>query len=306
MPVDTTITLTRFLDHLYLERNLSRATIESYRSDIRLFVSFLDSRTPPRSVETVRRTDIVEYLAFCVRSGLHYRTIARYLSAIRTYYRFLVGESVVERNPALRISHPRIIVNPPEYLTLEEVEQLLDLPDGAKPLGARDRALLEVMYSCGLRVSEVVGLELQNIHHEEKILLIRGKGRKERIVPYGERADRALGEYLFSARETLLKGKISSRVFVNFRGETLSRKGIWQIIKKYARQSGIKTNIKPHILRHSFATHLIQNGADLRFVQELLGHSDIATTQIYTHLDRGTLIDMHRKYHPLENPALRR
>jgi len=294
------IYLARFLDHLYLEKNLSSNTIDSYRRDIHLFFAYVESKCRERTVCNIERGDIINYLAFCRKSGLHHRTTSRYLSSLRAFYRFLLEEQVVSYDPTVHISSPKTIVNPPEYLTLEEVDLLLGMPDESTVLGLRDKAILELMYSCGLRVSEVTELPLNSVRFDERLILVYGKGRKERIVPFGEHARDLLERYVERGRPQLLKKRLSDALFLNFRGDVLSRKGLWKIIKGYAVRSGIRKNIKPHILRHSFATHLIQNGADLRVVQELLGHADITTTQIYTHLDRGTLIDMHRKYHPLQ------
>ena len=296
-PSQTAVQLRRFLDYLYLERNLSSNTIASYRTDLRLFFAYLEAaHKVPRGAD---RSTLLEYLAFCRGSGLTHRTIARYLSSIRAFYRRLVEEGLIQNDPTLSVDAPKMSRNPPEYLTLEEVERLLTAPDEGTVLGIRDRTIIELMYSCGLRVSEVSELKVSSVRIEEKCLLVFGKGRKERVVPFGARADDLLDRYLGWARSVLLRGRLLDSLFLNFRGESLGRKGIWKIIKGYARASGIEKNIKPHLLRHSFGAHLIQNGADLRTVQELLGHSDIATTQIYTHLDRGTLIDVHRKCHPL-------
>jgi integrase/recombinase XerD len=291
--------IARFLDYLYLEKNLSKNTIDAYRQDLSLFLDYIDARMQ-RSVFEMQRRDVIEYLAFCRKSGLHHRTVSRYLSSIRAFYRFLINENVVGGDPTVHISSPKTVVNPPEYLTLEEVDLLLDMPDAGTVLGLRDKTILEVMYSCGLRVSEVTLLTLNSVRFREGLIFVFGKGRKERIVPFGERAHGLLRRYIEWSRNELLRNRLSDALFLNFRGEPLSRKGLWKMIKGYAVKSGITKNIKPHILRHSFATHLIQNGADLRIVQELLGHSDISTTQIYTHLDRGTLIDLHRRYHPLQ------
>jgi integrase/recombinase XerD len=295
--------LTQFLDYLYLERNLSRNTISSYRQDLRLFFAYVESRIKGRTILDLQRGDVIDYLAFCRRSGLHHRTTSRYLSTLRTFYRFLGDEKEKACDPTLHITTPKSVLNPPEYLTLEEVDLLLSMPDEATVLGLRNRTILELMYSSGLRVSEVTGLKLNSIRLDERCIPVYGKGSKERIVPFGEKAARLLESYVGWGRGELAKDKMTDRLFLNFRGEGLSRKGLWKIMKGYARQSGIKKNIKPHILRHSFATHLIQNGADLRIVQELLGHADISTTQIYTHLDRGTLIDAHRRYHPLDRKS---
>jgi len=294
------IHLSRFLDYLYLEKNLAKNTMKSYKIDLKLFFAWVESGRRSLTVYDAHRADILEYLTFCRHSGLHYKTVSRYLSTFRAFYKFLLEEKAVAIDPTVHITTPKTVLNPPEYLTLEEVEILLSMPEESTVLGCRDKTMLELMYSCGLRVSEVVALKLSSIHFQEKYILVYGKGRKERIVPFGTRAQELLKDYMERARSGLLKGKMTDVLFLNFRGDQLSRKGLWKIIKGYANMSGIRKNIKPHILRHSFATHLIQNGADLRIVQELLGHADISTTQIYTHLDRGTLIDLHRKYHPLE------
>jgi integrase/recombinase XerD len=297
---DSELMLARFLDHLYLEKNLAANTIRSYKQDLHLFIAYVESSREKRGLGDMERRDIIDYLAFCRRSGLHSRTTSRYLSSLRSFYRFLLDEGAVQRDPTVHITSPRTIVNPPEYLTLEEVDLLLALPDESTVLGLRDKAMLELMYSCGLRVSELCELTVNSARFDERLLLVYGKGSKERIIPFGDRAGSLLERYVEWSRPQLLKSRLSDLLFLSVRGEGLSRKGLWKMIKGYAVRSGIKKNVKPHILRHSFATHLIQNGADLRIVQELLGHSDISTTQIYTHLDRGTLIDLHRKYHPLE------
>ncbi|UCB47517.1 MAG: site-specific tyrosine recombinase XerD [Spirochaetota bacterium] len=288
----------RFVDHLYLEKGLSLNTVSSYKSDLSLFLSYLESEGIDFS--GVNEKVILEYLSFCHRSGLQHRTISRYLSSLRALFRFLMDENLIDKDPTGNVARPRSVSNPPEYLTLEEVEKLLELPDEKTVLGLRDKTILELMYSCGLRISEVTSLVVTNIDFPEQCILVFGKGDKERIIPFGKKAEKLLREYIDTSRLKLLKKRLSSSLFLNFRGEPLSRKGLWKIINGYVKRSGIKKPIKPHTLRHSFATHLIQNGADLRVVQELLGHADISTTQIYTHLDRGTLIDMHKKYHPLE------
>ena len=294
--------LARFLDYLYLEKNLSGNTIHAYRQDLLRFFDYADAQLGS-SVLEMKRRDLIEYLAFCRKSGLHHRTTSRYLSSLRAFYRFLIDENEAVNDPTVYISSPKSIVNPPEYLTLEEIDRLLSMPDEGTILGFRDKTLLEILYSCGLRVSEITDLFIHNVRFDERLILVFGKGRKERLVPFGERASELLKRYVQWSRVELLKGRLSDALFLNFRGEPLGRKGLWKMIKGYARGSGIAKNIKPHILRHSFATHLIQNGADLRIVQELLGHADISTTQIYTHLDRGTLIDLHNKYHPLQKSS---
>ncbi len=295
---EANIQMARFLDYLYLEKNLSLNTIYSYRTDLKLYLSFLES-IKGVSFTNADQNLIFKYLSFCQKSGSSPRTISRYISSIRAFYKFLIDENLIQRDPTLNIQPPKVTINPPEYLTLEEVDFLLNIPKETTVLGQRDRTIIELMYSCGLRVSEVAELKTGNINYVDEYILIFGKGRKERLVPFGNKARELLRRYRDWARIILLRGKVQDIFFLNFRGEPLSRKGIWKMIKGYARLSGIEKNIKPHILRHSFGTHMIQNGADLRVVQELLGHADISTTQIYTHLDRGTLIDVHNKFHPL-------
>jgi integrase/recombinase XerD len=298
MTTDLETCTARFLDHLYLEKNLSQNTRAAYRTDLKLYTAFLHS-AQVYDPSQVSSQHILSYLSFCQRTGASPRTISRYLSAIRSFFRFLIDEGIISTSPARNIDSPKIIHNPPEYLTVEEVDRLLEFPEEESLLGLRDRTIIELMYSCGLRVSEVCALKTGDINFHERWVRVHGKGGKERIVPFGRRANALLERYSEQVRPQLLKKVRSDILFLNFRGEPLGRKGIWKKIKEYARMSGIKKNIKPHILRHSFGTHLIQNGADLRSVQELLGHADISTTQIYTHLDKGTLIDMHARHHPL-------
>jgi integrase/recombinase XerD len=296
--VEDILLITRFIDFLYLERNLSLNTVSAYRSDLKLFSAFVQSENRG-GLREVDQQSILHYLTFCRKTRLQTKTLSRYLSSIRAFYRFLLDEGVIQEDPSLNLVSPSIIRNPPEYLTLEEVDLLLGVPEMSTPIGLRDRTIIELMYSCGLRVTELITLQTQNVHFDEGYILVYGKGRKERILPFGKRAHELLKRYVQRGRGQLLRGRIRDEFFLSRLGEPMSRKGVWKMIKAYARQSGIEKNIKPHILRHSFATHLIQNGADLRVVQELLGHADISTTQIYTHLDRGTLIDIHRKHHPL-------
>ena len=291
--------LLRYYDYLYLEKGLSRNTVDAYKNDLSLFFAYCQSTSI--DIFNPGYSGIVSYLSFCRDTGVSGRTLARYLSSIRSFYNFLISEGEIDNDPLIKVESPKLARNLPEYLTLEEIEILFKTPDESTIFGLRDKTILELMYSCGLRISEVVGLNVNSIDFENEIILVYGKGSKERIVPYGGRAKRLLESYIQNSRPYLLKRGVTPALFLNYRGERLSRKGIWKMIKSYARKSGIQKNIKPHTLRHSFATHLIQNGADLRFVQELLGHTDISTTQIYTHLDRGTLIDVHRRYHPINS-----
>ena len=287
----------RYYDYLYLEKGLSKNSVDAYKNDLILFLSYLESQNI--NPLDLRYNSVMEYLSFCRKTGISGRTSARYLSAIRSFYNFLIREGILSYDPLAKVESPKITRHLPEYLTLEEIELLLNSISDKEVKGIRDKTIIELMYSSGLRISEVVNLDIDRVDIKEEFLLISGKGNKERVVPFGKRAKVLLEKYINEARPILMKKALTSALFLNYRGERLSRKGIWKMIKAYARQTGIRKNIKPHTLRHSFATHLIQNGADLRMVQELLGHSDISTTQIYTHLDKGTLIDIHKKYHPI-------
>ena len=237
--------LLRFTDYLYLEKGLSLNTVNSYKSDLSFFLSYLESRgVDPASAGSEH---VVDYLSFCSRTGLSSRTVSRYMSSIRSLFRFLMDEGVTTRDPTAGLAQPKIPKNPPEYLTLEEVEILLDMPDDSTALGVRDSAIMELLYSCGLRISEVVDLQVGAVSFDEGVVLVYGKGGKERIVPFGKRAEKLLSRYIDTARSSLLGRKSSSSLFLNFRGDPLSRKGIWKIIKGYAKKSGITKHIKPHI-----------------------------------------------------------
>ena len=288
--------LDRFLDHLLAERGLSLNTAAAYRRDLADFRDFLHrlgvTRWPEVGVSEVRA-----YL-HAVDARLAPRSKVRRLSAIRSLFKYLLRIRAVAENPAAPLRFQKLPKDLPQVLSTSEVETLLAQPRLDQPLGERDKALLEVFYATGLRVSELAGLELTHLHLRAGYLLARGKGEKERLVPLGDYALEALDRYLASGRPRLLKNQRSARVFVNHRGGSLSRQGIWKLIKQYAVRAGIQKNLTPHMLRHSFATHLLENGADLRTLQSLLGHADVSTTQIYTHVARSRLREIHRKYHP--------
>jgi integrase/recombinase XerD len=282
-----------YLHHLRVEKGLLQNTIEAYSRDLRAFLEFWSHR-PLREFQ---RKEVAKYLSFLGERGLSARSVHRALVALRGFFRFLLLEGHVEEDPLEDVSLPSFPKRLPNPLTLEQTKELLEKPDPSTPIGLRDSALLELMYGTGIRVSEASELRLEALQLEMGFLLVRGKGDKERIVPIGEMAREKLRRYLSEGRPQLLKDRASAFVFLNPRGRKLSRQGIWKIIKKYALLCGIK-DISPHTLRHTFATHLLQGGADLRVVQILLGHADISTTQIYTSVTIEYLKEIHRRFHP--------
>ena len=285
----------QFINHLRVERGLSENTIQSYSRDLMKFFQFLEKRK--LSPLLVTQDDIVEYVG-TLSSVLSARSIARNISALKMFFRFLVSDGKIESSPARLLDTPKLERRLPEILSHKEVELLLSTPDISKPLGQRDRAMLEVLYATGLRVSELIGLNISNINLNAGFVRTVGKGSKERMVPMGSKAMEALKDYLSDGRARLLKKQSSSFLFLNSRGRHMTRQGFWKIIKRYGLAAGIKKVITPHIMRHSFASHLLEYGADLRSVQVMLGHADISTTQIYTHITRERLKKVHEKYHP--------
>jgi integrase/recombinase XerD len=289
--------LPAFLDHLRFERGLADQTLTAYDRDVARLVQAvaLRGRTRPGDVTT---GDLRDFVLQLKDLGLAPRSVARNLSAIRTYFAFLVGENLVVHDPSERIQPPRSWRTLPEVLSVAEIEQLLDSIDLGHPLAWRDRAMLEFAYASGVRVSELVGLELRQLHLEDAFASVVGKGSKERLVPIGRRALAALSLYMRETRARLERGRGQGRVFLNARGGPLTRMGVWKILRQHVEAAGIEKPVSPHTLRHSFATHLLEGGADLVAVQEMLGHADIATTQIYTHVDRNYLVQVHRSCHP--------
>jgi len=286
-----------FLDHLRFERTLAEPTLEAYGSDIRRLAAFV--RASGRDgIREVTTADLREFLFRLKDLGLAPTSISRNVSAIRTYFRFLIAENLVVADPSERIEPPKGWRTLPQVLSVAEIEALLSAPDLSEPLAWRDRALLEFAYASGVRVSELTGLETRHLLLEEGMALVHGKGGKERWVPVGRRAVGALGLYLRETRPRLEMGRGGGRVFLNARGSPLSRMGVWKILRRHVEAAGIEKPVSPHTLRHSFATHLLEGGADLAAVQEMLGHADIATTQIYTHVDRRYLAEVHRSHHP--------
>ncbi len=284
-----------FLLYLEHERGFSKNTVNSYKRDLEKFFRFIK-----KTFFEVSEEDTSLFIKEELKNGISPRSIARRISALKSFYKFLIYSGKLKNNPLTFISQPKLWKTLPEYLTSDEVEKLLNAPDIKKTLGIRDKAMFELMYATGLRVSELINLKISNFIEPPGILLIKGKGGKERIVPISETAKKWLKIYLHEVREKMLKKakKNSEFIFLNKNVQKLSRQGVWKILKSYGKKIGIGKKIKPHILRHSFATHLLENGADLRLVQTLLGHSQISTTEIYTFVSRERLKKIYNKLHP--------
>lgn len=285
-----------FVDALWAEHGLSRNTLDAYRSDLVRVANWLDGQG--LSLVDAEREHLLAYLADAVQHGRKPRTTARQLSALRRFFRYRVREGQCTRDPTAQLESPRLGRPLPKTLSEEEVERLLETPDAEKASGLRDRAMLELLYATGLRVSELVSLRLGQLRLDQGVVKVTGKGNKERLVPLGEEAVDRLQEYLESARGELLRGASTDALFPGNRGTAMTRQAFWHNIKRYARAAGIRSSISPHTLRHAFATHLVNHGADLRTVQMLLGHADLSTTQIYTHVARERLRQLHAEHHP--------
>jgi len=286
-----------YMNYIAVEKGLSRNTLDSYSGDLVRYASFLGGLGIVEIGET-SKMEVMAYLLSLWKQGLSAKTVARSISVLRGFYRWLADEGVLRGNPLENMESPRTTRSLPEVLSLDEVESLLNQPDPSNPIGMRDKAMLELLYATGLRVSELTHLVLNNINLEAGYLIVLGKGDKQRIVPMGQEALHWLRRYLEESRKRLLGNKRNSFAFISQWGKGMSRQGFWKIIKKYALVAGIRKNIFPHTLRHSFASHLLEGGADLRSVQSLLGHVDISTTQIYTHVTRERLKRVHARYHP--------
>lgn len=286
-----------FLDHLNFERGLAVRSVAAYRRDIERFLAYLADRGVGRP-ESLDPAMLRDYTFHLKDAGLAATSIRRAQSALRTYFAFLLGEGVLEDDPTERLESPRVWRRLPDILSVEAVGRLVEAPEPGHPLYWRDRGILELLYATGMRVSELVGLPVRALDLDERVALLFGKGSKERLVPVGGPAARALARYLRDVRPGLDRGRGKGRVFLNARGGPLSRQSVWSLVRDAARRAGIESRVSPHTLRHSCATHLLEGGADLAAVQELLGHADISTTQIYTHLDREFLRETHRKHHP--------
>jgi integrase/recombinase XerD len=286
-----------YFTHLRLERRLADLTIESYGRDLVELGRFAAARERP--LEALTRADLEAHVRNLMSEGRSPRSVARMVACIRGFYRFLLLHKHVRANPADDLGAPRAWRVLPKFLATEDVDRLLEAPDVSTPAGVRDRALIEVLYATGLRVSELVNLRTQDLHLDSGYLTTTGKGRKQRIVPIGESAASWVTKYMREARPTLLRRRSSQKLFVNARGGTaLTRVGFWKILKRYGREAGLRTQVSPHVLRHSFATHLLERGADLRAIQMMLGHADLSTTQIYTHILDARMRALYDKYHP--------
>jgi len=291
--------ISSFLTHVKVEKGLSSNTVSAYKRDLVKFDAF--ARKRKLSLEAISRDDLVDFLAGLYRQKLESRTVARQLVTLRNFFRFAQIQELISVDPSINLESPKIRRTLPGYLRLEEIERLLEQPDEKTPLGLRDRAMLEVLYSTGLRVSELIGLRVSDVDTKVGCVRCIGKGDKERIVPIGRQALVMVEKYLRKARPPLCgksKSASSPALFVNRRGTALSRVGVWKILSAYGRRAGLRVAIRPHMLRHSFATHLLERGADLRSVQLMLGHADISTTQIYTHVVEERLKQIYKAHHP--------
>ncbi len=287
-----------FLNYLTVEKGLAANTLNAYGHDLGLYAEFLKQQHGINTPAAIDQTQVLSYLVSLKEKGLASRSRARTLSVLRGFHSFLVREDYVTHDPTALIEFPRSLAPLPHLLSEAEVEKLLNAPVGDGPRALRDRAMLEVLYATGMRVSELVGLRTSDLKLDIGCLNAFGKGSKQRLIPLGEVAIEILREYLQNGRPRLLKDLVNKEVFLNSRGRKLSRQGFWKILRQHALQAGIQQKVYPHMLRHSFATHLLEHGADLRSVQTMLGHADISTTQIYTHVLQERLQQLHQKYHP--------
>ncbi len=293
---DADPTVLRFLDAVWMERGLSPNTLAAYRADLTALARWLAER----DVQIVRtsRAELMGFIAWRVEAGARPRSTARQLSSFRRFFRFLLRDGVIRDDPTAQIAMPKIGRSLPKSLSEEEVESLLSAPLVSDPLGHRDRTMLEVLYATGLRVSELVSLKYNQVNLNQGVIRVLGKGNRERLIPLGEEAVRWLQDFIVGARNEILLDRTTDFLFPTRRGDRMTRQAFWHIIKRYARKSSIDKELSPHTLRHAFATHLLNHGADLRVVQMLLGHSDLSTTQIYTHVARERMKEMHAAHHP--------
>ena len=287
--------LSLYLDYLAVEKGLAKNSLSAYATDLRKFADFLEKKEI--ALADVERLHIIKYFQALRTSGISARSVARALAAIRGMFRFLVAEKHLQHDPTENVENPKLWSSLPKSLIASEVESLLRAPDATKPDGLRDRAMLELLYATGLRVSELIKVKRDDLVMDAGFLRTIGKGSKERIVPFGDSARDAIVEYIEKGRSHFEK-RGDPHLFLSNRGRPMSRQSFWMKVLKYAKKAGVKAHISPHVLRHSFATHLLENGADLRSVQMMLGHSDISTTQIYTHVSRARLQKMYEQYHP--------
>ncbi|MBU1061208.1 MAG: site-specific tyrosine recombinase XerD [Candidatus Omnitrophica bacterium] len=286
-----------FLSYLSVERGFADNTLSSYKSDLVIFSKYLES-SGIQSIQKVSRQIVTSFMLSEKDRGLSSNSISRELACLKSFFKFLVRENKVKEDITSVIESPKLWKRLPSTLNIQEVESLLKAPNLRELNGSRDKACLELMYATGMRVSELINVKMGDFNMELRFVKCFGKSSKERIVPFGKKAKEAIARYLSKSRPELLKKKVSNFLFLTRLGKPMSRQTFWKIIKKYARLAGIKKDIKPHSLRHSFATHILERGADLRIVQEMLGHADISTTQIYTHVSKDRLKSIHKKFHP--------
>jgi integrase/recombinase XerD len=286
----------KFLDAIWMERGLSTNTLGAYRADLAALQRWLAQRDT--SLIYASRADLLAFIASRANQGSKPRSTARQLSSFRRFYRFLLREGVIQEDPTVKIDMPKIGRSLPRSLTESEVDALLAAPETSDPLGHRDRAMLEVLYATGLRVSELINLRQSEVNLNQGVLRIRGKGDRERLIPFGEESQRWIREFMTGPRLEILLERQSEYLFPTRRGDRMTRQAFWHIIKRYAKKADIEARLSPHTLRHAFATHLLNHGADLRVVQMLLGHSDLSTTQIYTHVARERMKELHAQHHP--------
>ena len=283
-----------FLDFCRVEKGLSANSLRSYFLDLQRFSNGI----LPLAPQGATAQDLAHYVESLYGAGLSARSIARHMTTLRNFYSFLTREGEIQADPSEFLTPPRQWSNLPKYLNREEIDRLLAAPDACKPTGLRDRAMLELLYATGLRVTELCRLELSNVERDSGVLRVTGKGNKQRLVPFGESASEAMGLYVNQARPGLLKGRASRFLFVTARGGAMTRQGFWKLLGGYGKKAGIFRDLTPHVMRHSFATHLVEGGADLRSVQIMLGHADISTTQVYTHVARRRLREIVDQHHP--------
>ncbi len=295
-PENSKVAIDRFLDAIWMERGLSENTLGAYRADLIALVNRLEHRGV--KLMNASRADVLDYIAWRVEGGAKPRSTARQLSSFRRFFRYLLREGVRSEDPTAQIAMPKIGRSLPQSLTEDEVESLLSAPNVSDPLGHRDRTMLEVLYATGVRVSELINLKTSQINLNQGVLRIIGKGDRERLIPMGDEAQDWLREFIIGPRVEILLERQTEYLFPTRRGDRMTRQAFWHIIKRYAKKAGIGKKLSPHTLRHAFATHLLNNGADLRVVQLLLGHSDVSTTQIYTHVARERLKELHTRHHP--------
>ena len=292
---NSSLLIDNFIDLIWLEKGLSINTLSAYRQDLASFNKWLGKT----SIKSATKADLLDYLSFRLKEGYSSRSTARALSSLRAFYNYLTNEYNLQENPTAKIDSPKLGHSLPKVLSEEEVELLIQTPDTTSPIGLRDRAMLELLYACGLRVSELISLDLLSLNTRQGIVRVMGKGEKERLVPLGEEALKWLNKYLEEGRDLLCKkDNRDSALFLSKRGKSMTRQTFWYRIKEYAIQSGVDKTLSPHTLRHAFATHLLNHGADLRTVQLLLGHTSLSTTQIYTEVARHRMKEIHTEHHP--------